>query len=462
MHGRKAPWGLQVDTIVACASGAAVAGVAVLRLSGPLAINIGARIAGLRPAQLGHARMRLRRLRDGEGATLDRGYVVAFVGPRSFTGEDVCELHVHGSPAVCERIIDHACGLGARPAQPGEFTRRAFFAGKLDLAQAEALQDLVSARSEAARALALEHLDGRTGALLRALREPVVAALAHAEARLDFAEHEDVGGLPEQLVVDIADVAARMRTLAATARAGRARIEGVRVALYGAPNAGKSTLFNGLIGDDRALVHHEPGTTRDVVQVHTTIDGLPLCWLDTAGIREGSGDVEFAGIQRANAAVATADIVLWLTDRSVATNGVRHGDVPPPPDGPADRVVLRYLSKADLRPDPSHTTAPHRPICAHRPADLLAITGDIVRAARTLTHPPVADGAVLARTRHAVALLCAATAIERAHVGLRQGLDLELIAADLRDAADALAEVTGEIAPDDVLDAVFSSFCIGK
>ncbi len=325
----------------------------------------------------------------------------------------------------------------------------------------------MSARSEAARELALDHLDGRVSALLGALRQPIVAALAEVEARLDFATHEDVGALPEGLTRELHAVAARMRGLAATVRAGRARIDGLRVALYGAPNAGKSTLFNALVGDDRALVHAEPGTTRDVVEARTFAAGVTLTWLDTAGIRRidaelgGAGRIEAAGIERAQATVATADIVIWLRDRSRPTEAIAA-----PRQGPPDRIVLRYWSKADLPENPARQRtdgfAEASTICANDPADIERLRADLRTATMRLSGQGVAAETVLTRTRHAAGLRTAAEALERAIAALQAGQPLELPAADLHDAADALSEVTGEIPPDDVLEQIFSSFCIGK
>lgn len=460
-----------MDTIAAPASATSPAGVAVLRLSGPDALAIGGALAALAPAGLRHGHMRLRLLRDPDGEPIDRGYVVAFLAPRSFTGEDIVELHVHGSPAVVDRLMSACVALGARPAGPGEFSLRAFHNGKLDLVQAEALADLVSARSDAARALALGHLDGRLSRTLAALRAPLIDALAELEARLDFASEEDVGDLDRgALVASLRSVGGQMQALVGTARAGRLRLRGLRVALYGAPNAGKSTLFNALLQADRALVHAEPGTTRDLVEAPLELAGVAVTLVDTAGVRAGAAEVETAGIDRARQAAQAADIALWLRDHSAPDPALA------PPGAP---VTIALWTKADR---PAHVeaaaervleatggTAGPSPfagaplISALREADVAQVRALVAAAIRAqVAGPGRTDEVLLTRERHAGALHRAAEAVDRAILALHDDLPLEMCAADLRDAADALAEITGEIAPDDVLQAVFSRFCIGK
>ena len=447
------------DTIVAPATAPGSAGVAVLRLSGRAAVTIAAALSGTPAAGLEHGFMRFVRLRDGSGATLDRGYVVVFRKPRSFTGEDVAELQVHGSPAVVARLMDAAVSLGARPAQPGEFSQRAFRNGRMDLVQAEALADLIAARSESARTLALSHLDGDLSQLLVELRDPMVAALAEVEARLDFDTEQDVAGLDRSgAAAMLAALADRMAALAGTARAGRVRLHGVRVVLVGAPNAGKSTLFNALVGSDRAIVHAEPGTTRDLIEVTGELAGVGITWIDSAGLREGADEVEADGVRRTQLALASADVVVWLADGSVTQPQFAAPEVP---------NLFAVRTKSDL---PDHPWWRRHP----RFATALAVSStrglglEQLRAALAELIAGLGDeqtlGAtmVLARDRQAAGLQRAAEACRRGVLALAQDMPLELAAADLRDAIDALAEVTGEIAPDDVLAAIFSRFCIGK
>jgi tRNA modification GTPase len=455
----KGGWLRGEETICAVATGSGAAGVAIVRLSGAAAHSIAAALSGLPIAKLRHGRLRLVDLHD-LGERIDQGYIVIFEGPRSFTGEDVAELQVHGSVAITRRIIAAMCRLGARPAERGEFSRRAFLAGKLDLAQAEGLLDLISASSEAARATAMQHLDGRVGDAIKSVRAPIIAAMADIEARLDFSTAEDVGSVPAYLRDDLRATAARLRGIAATAEAGKVRMRGARVAMYGAPNAGKSTLFNTLVGADRALVHHAPGTTRDVIEAQGELAGIAVTWIDTAGVRQADQTVEAAGIERAQAAAASADVVVWLTDGSAPKV-----DLTLPP-GPAHREVLRVLSKADrpLHDDfkTDQQTANWLRVSVLDGARVKEIMQRVGSLVEQFAQPSVASDLVLTRDRQATAMLRAATALDRAVQMLDRDNQLELAAADLHDASAALAEVTGQIAPDDVLDAVFSQFCIGK
>ena len=451
-----------VDTLVAAATAPAPAGVAVVRLSGPLAIGIAARLAGRPESAFVHGIMRFGALRDTSGGLLDRGYTVAFRGPRSFTGEDVTEFHVHGSPAVVARVIEAACALGARPAAAGEFSARAFHHGRLDLVQAEALMDLVSARSESARLAALDHLDGALGRRLLALRQPLLAILADLEARLDFGSEDGVGDVDRaQLAGTMRELAADVDALRATARAGRVRLHGARVVLYGAPNAGKSTLFNALCGADRALVDARPGTTRDAIEVPAAPEGVPLTWVDTAGVRDTADPVEAQGTARARAEAAHAAVVLWLQDGAAPPCAL-----PDPGQGEPLPLVLNVCSKADATQHPQTVGHPvwqaAAQVSAHTGQGVAALKAAVVAAVRGLAEPGRTDGVAITRERHAEGLRQASEALLRAGQALDEGLPLELVAADVRDAADALGEMTGAVAADDVLAAVFSRFCIGK
>ena len=444
-----------MDTIVALATAPVPAGLAVVRLSGPRAHTIAGALAGL-PA-LPHAQMRLCALRVGD-ELLDRGYVVAFHAPRSFTGEDVAELQVHGSLAVVDRLLAACVDHGARLARPGEFSQRAFENGKLDLLQAEALADLISARAESARQAALHALDGALSQALADLRAPLLFAIADIEARIDFAAEPHLAEVDRpELARKLAHLATRLRELLGTAEAGRIRLHGARVALYGAPNAGKSTLFNALVGADRALVDARPGTTRDTVEVQTAPDGVLVTWIDTAGLRDAEDPVEQAGRARAEAAAAHADVVIWLEDRSRPFSGL------PAPQSAA--IVVRVLNKADLPAHPDwqqHADwQPAQTISAAHDRDVQPLRAAVVAAVRQS-----AEGALghvtLSRQRHVAAVQVGLAALDRAQLALQQHFPLELLAADLRDASLALDELTGAIVPDDVLDAVFSQFCIGK
>ena len=447
----------RVDTIVAPATAVAPAGVAVVRLSGPDALAIGVRLSGRASAGLPHGKMRFGTIYGPNGA-IDEGYIVAFRAPKTFTTEDVIEVHSHGAAAVVRAICDAAVHWGARPARPGEFTRRAWLGGRLDLTQAEALLDLVSADSDSARKQALSHLDGQLTEALGRVRRPLVSALAELEARLDFATEEDVDDLDRQrLSGDLDDLACHLERLVASADAGRVRVQGARVTLYGAPNAGKSTLFNALVGSDRALVHDQPGTTRDHVEARGELDGLAVVWVDTAGIRDTEQAVEAAGIDRARRAAAASDLVIWLADRSQPTPALE-----PPPGCGVDGgpVVLRYGSHAD-RPAAEGPHLQWPAISALNAQDVDRVRSDVSEAMRQASAR-FGEDLVLTRARQAKALQIAAQHLRRAIEAIEDELSLELPSADLRDAIDQLDEVTGAVVPDDVLDAIFSQFCIGK
>lgn len=440
------------DTVFALATAAASAALAIVRISGPEAIAAAAALAALDSAGWRHGQLRRVRLRDGAGATLDQAMAVVFRAPRSATGEDVAELHLHGSVAVVEAVSAALRARGLRPAHPGEFSRRAVLHGKLSLLEAEAVADLIGARAEAARHAAVAALDGQLSRAIEALRVPAVAALAEIEARLDFALDDDLDSIDRPRHAEDARAwAARCRALAGTADAGRIRLHGARVVLHGAPNAGKSTLLNALIGADRALVDAAPGTTRDLVEARVVWEGCEVVLVDTAGVRDGAEAVEAAGIARALEALHAADVVVWLRDAAGAGRSAPAPDVAVP--------VLRLWTRADradARPAPSDTDLVVR---QDQPASV-----DAVRRA-VLAHARARGGGhdlVVLRLRHADALARAADAGEAAASALLEGLPLELAAADLRDAIAALDELIGPVQAEDVLDEVFARFCIGK
>lgn len=448
------------ETIVALATAPQPAGVAIVRLSGPLAGPIARSLSGR--AQLPHAQLCFGALRIPGGDLLDRGYVVLFAAPRSFTGEDVAELHVHGSMAVVDRLLDVCVGLGARLARPGEFSFRAFEHGKLDLTQAEALADLIAARTDVAREAALAHLDGALSRELEALRQPVLRLLAEVEARLDFSHEAEVGALDRAhartLLVGLHE---RLGALLAGARASRVRLRGARVALYGPPNAGKSTLFNALCGRQRALVDARPGTTRDVLEAEAVLGGVQVTLVDTAGLRDTNDPVEAAGTRLASEEARQADLVLWLHDASSS-------ELPPPPPqslpGARQAVVLAVRTKADLATQPAVVPGfdpAAALVSAHTGQGMEALRAAVEAALRGLAHSSGSEARAL-RSRHVAGLQTAQQATEAALQALDAGLPLELAAGDLREVATALGEVVGVLVPDDVLGAIFSQFCIGK
>ena len=445
------------DTIFAPATAPGRAAVAVVRLSGPRAGEALSALAGRRPAP---RRAALRRLRAPGGALLDEALVLWMPGPASYTGEDSAELHLHGGPAVVAGVLEALAALGLRLAEPGEFTRRAFENGRLDLAQAEGVADLIEAETEAQRRQALDQLGGALGRARDAWRSDLVEALALFEAAVDFPDEDlpaDVARRArpalERLLADLS------RAVEGVDRAERVR-EGYAIALVGAPNAGKSTLLNALARREAAIVTATPGTTRDVIEATLRLGGYKVILADTAGLRETTDEVEAEGVRRARLRAGTADLRLWVVDGSgdagsaaPAPESLRPGDLclVAKADLPAGDSVARALAEAAALGLEAHV------LSARRPEDVAALEAALTRqvvAALGSSEPPAAT-----RLRHAALL---SEARSRLASALAMAEDPELAAEDVRLAARALDRITGRIGPEDVLDRIFSTFCIGK
>ena len=433
-----------MDTIFAPASGHGRAAVAVIRLSGPACRAVLERMAGGVPPP---RRLSLRILVGPDGEPLDRALVAWMPGPHSFTGEDQAELHLHGGLAVRAAVLGTLSRFpGCRPAEPGEFTRRAFLAGRMDLSAVEGLADLVDAETEAQRRQALRQLEGRLGGLVEAWRERLVRTLALLEAALDFSDEGDVPAtLEEQAAGEIAALGSEFDRALADGHRGERLRDGFVVVLAGPPNAGKSTLLNALARRDVAIVSEIPGTTRDAIEVRCDLAGLPVTFVDTAGLRETADPVEREGVARTRAHVEGADLVLWL----VPPEGE-----PPPDGGPPPGPGLRVGTKADLGPAAGVDLAVSAKTGAGLPALLDRVAGEAERALG-------AGDAVLTRARHRAALERAGAALARA-AGALAGAQVELAAEDVRLALRALGEITGRVDVEEVLDRLFATFCIGK
>jgi len=439
------------DTIVAIATPPGRGGIGVVRVSGPAAAAIGTRILGaLPPARQAVAR----HFRDADGTALDAGLALWFPAPRSFTGEDVLELHGHGGPVVLDLVVARCIALGARPARPGEFSERAFLNDKLDLAQAEAVADLIDAGSAAAARAALRSLDGEFSARVHALESALVGLRVYVEASIDFGE-EDIelltaGGVAGRL----AALGRELDALATSAEQGRLLQEGCTVVIAGRPNAGKSSLLNALAGHEAAIVTEVPGTTRDVLRERIELDGLPVLILDTAGLRDSPERVEAEGIRRARTELARADHVLYVVD---AADAAACKALPAELAALAPGVPVTVVyNKADL------ATAP-----AGEGASISALTGRGLPALRArlkaaLGYRPGEAGVLSARRRHLDALRRTRLRLEAATARLGEGAGTELVAEELRLAHDALGEVTGRFTSEDLLGRIFASFCIGK
>jgi tRNA modification GTPase len=435
------------DTIFALSSAPGRAGVAVIRASGPAA---GFCIKALtRKAIPAPRRAALRPLKDRSGAVIDRALVLWFAGPASVTGEDVAEFHVHGGRAIVDAVgIELAAIPGVRPAEPGEFTRRAVENGKLDLTQAEAIADLVVAETEAQRRQALRQYDGALGALYESWRGDLLKALAWAEAAIDFSDEE----LPGEVLKDARAIARTTRDAILAhlndARRGELVREGLFVAVIGPPNAGKSSLVNALAGRDVAIVSESAGTTRDVIEVRLDLGGYAVVLADTAGLRAAHGDVEAEGVRRALARAEAADLVLLLKDGSVPSSAVNL------PDNMVNMTYLTVWNKADL-PWPE----PRDGLCLSLKTGkgLDEVVNAIAAEARNQLDKG-ADAPPLTRARHRVSLTEACDALARAGMAS----EAELFAEDLRLAVRAVGRITGRVDVEDLLDVVFRDFCIGK
>lgn len=450
------------DTIAAVATAPGRGGIGIVRLSGPDALIIGERVAGRRltPRRAHHAVFT-----DPDGGPVDDGIAVAFHAPRSFTGEHVVELQGHGGSAVLNRVLSACLALGARLARPGEFSERAFLNGRIDLAQAEAIADLVDAASTEAARAALRSLQGVFSERVRALMDAVTKLRVWVEAAIDFPD-EDVDFIAD------GDVEGRIRAIAMDleavfreARQGALLSEGMTVVLAGAPNAGKSSLLNALARRDAAIVTEVPGTTRDVLRERIDLDGMPLHVIDTAGLRLTDDLVEAEGIRRARAEIERADALLYLVDASSAE--------PLPQDRAAlqERVggalppfVLLLRNKMDLLADEKAGLEDGAEFSS---LTLSVRTGAgldlLTEALQRLVGFDAGEGsAFTARTRHLSALTDAQGALTDATSTLVATGAGDLVAEDLRRAHDALGRIVGAVTPDDLLGEIFSSFCIGK
>jgi tRNA modification GTPase len=444
---KSGPRATVTDTIVALASGAVPAAIAVIRISGPKTRDLLEAFCGGVPEPR-HAS--LRNVGPPRVATLDRGLVLWFPGPASFTGEDLAELHTHGSRAVVSEVIAAVLSLGGtRLAEPGEFARRAFENGKLDLTQVEGLADLISAETEAQRRQALAQAEGSLRALYEGWRAELLRAQALMEAGLDFADEGDVvTDVTLKAEAIVAALRASMSHHLADRRGERLR-DGVRIVIAGPPNVGKSSLLNALAKRDVAIVSEEAGTTRDVLEVHLDLGGVPVILTDTAGLREAQGKVEAEGVRRALSRSGEADVVLWLVDVTAPIWDL--------PAALESKAGICALNKIDLAPE------------ARRPRDCIPIsakTGQglerLIEALEEVAALATEDGAsspLMTRARHRAELEGACAALERFG---DPALGPELKAEELRIAARHLGRLTGRIDVEEVLGAIFAEFCIGK
>jgi tRNA modification GTPase len=456
------------DTIVAIATPAGRGGIGVVRLSGPEAFRIARELVGretpLEPRRATFARVaephEPREPAKPRRQIIDQVVLTAFERPHSYTGEDVVEISGHGSPLLLRRIVELAMRHGARLAEPGEFTLRAYLNGRMDLVQAEAVADLVDAVTPLQARVAMDQLEGTLTEALARIDAAVFDLSARLEASLDFPEEGFHFITREASAGEIGRILTDMRALAADGRAGRVIREGRQVAIVGRPNVGKSSLFNALAGAARAIVTEVPGTTRDVLAERVEVAGLPLTIVDTAGLRETDDIVESEGVTRARRAQQVAALTLVVLDGASA---LTEADLELASDASAPTLLV--ISKCDL---PRRWPAIELGRPDERVVEVSALTGaglDALRrriVAALTAHEELRDAPAISNVRHLALLETAASAMESAAGALASGATEELVLADLGDARRALEEITGHRAPEDLLHHVFSRFCVGK
>lgn len=473
-----------MSTITAISTPYGAGGIAVVRLSGPEALAIadkawkGSRLSGVatHTAHLGT-------ITDSDGSALDQAVATVFRAPGSFTGEDTVEFSVHGSKWIQCRVVERLIELGARAADAGEFSRRAFANGRMDLAQVEGVADLIAASSRAAHRLAMRQVSGAFSRRLDALRDSLIELASLLELELDFSEEEVEFADRRRLSEITAETLAMTERLAATYAAGRAFKEGVPVAIAGAPNAGKSTLLNTLLGEDKAIVSDIPGTTRDVIEDTREIGGVLFRFYDTAGLRDTAETVERIGIDRARDVIGRAAIVLWLVDSTLdreelterleeikgqinAYSEARHVVLLTKSDknGGVGEVLPEELQRSESDEVFSAIKRTGNiellPISAKSGMNLQELEERLVKIAKT-DHNPDAE-LIVTNARHHALLEAGAVALRRVAEGLETGLSADLIAQDVREALHHLGELTGAVTTDTLLATIFSRFCIGK
>ncbi len=452
------------DTIAAISTPFGEGGVGVIRISGPDAIPIGQK------AFHANGELRERYLNFGhisglDGAKIDTGFLVYMKGPRSYTGEDVVELQCHGGTLVLKKALEAVLRCGARPAGPGEFTKRAYLNGKLDLAQAEAVIDLIRAKTEAGLSSAQSRLSGALSSKIGTVKGGLFKLLTHIEAELDFPEDE-IDGMPDdQFLEGLSLAEGALKRLLATYEEGKVIKDGVKVLILGRPNVGKSSLLNILLKEERAIVTPVPGTTRDIIEEVINLRGIPVRLMDTAGLRKTRSHVESIGVRAAMEKVKDAHLVLFVVDASSRSFA---GDIEilrSVTEG--DKKVIVVANKTDLAKDPKAEFDGHKTvfISALKSIGIEELKDEVYKEAVGHAFGSSLDtdpGEVLVSARHKIALERCFEGIKKTEEALKGGLAREFVATDLRWSIDRLGEITGETTTEEILDEIFNNFCIGK
>lgn len=445
------------DTIAAISTALGEAAISVVRVSGPQALQVAAKAFKL-PPNLAPRLAHLVHAVDADGNSFDHGLLLHFKSPASYTGEDVIEFHGHGGVLVTQRVLERLLGCGARAAEPGEFTQRAFLNGKMDLTQAEAVMDLIHAQSTLALRAANEQLGGAIGREAQAMQQEIIPVLAHIEAFIDFPDEDISPETGSALMQRLDAVLERAQKLIATSEQGRILRHGARTVISGAPNVGKSSLLNLLLGFERAIVSPTAGTTRDTIEEIIQVHGIPLRLVDTAGLREAGDDIERVGIQRTERELDRADLVIEVVDASLPASAVQRLALP---DSIAKRRIL-VLNKADLGIYVDWKVETNA-------IPLSCVTGNGIEALRDaireiIAHagPLAADHPVAINARHKAAFERSAESLKAAKAALERNEAPEFIALEIREALHSLGDVIGQVDVERILDVIFSTFCIGK
>jgi tRNA modification GTPase len=451
------------DTIAAISTPPGEGAIALVRISGANAIEIADKIFRGRelPSQFASHVQHLGEILGAENQLIDQVVLSVHRAPASYTGEDLVEIACHGGTLVSARVLEACLRAGARAARPGEFTERAFLNGKMDLTQAEAVIDLIRARTDLALRSATEQLEGRLGDQIRKIRDQLIALLAHINASIDFPEEGIDPDEDEMLCARLDSIREQIAALLATADQGRVLREGVRVVIYGATNAGKSSLLNRLLGYDRVIVSDTHGTTRDTIEETVNLEGVPIRLLDTAGLRASESQLEREGIARTEKSLQLADLCLHIADRNAPKpadfNSRKLSEFNGQTSSPSEIVVL---NKSDLPEDNDWKDFPALRISCVTGEGLPHLQKEILTRIRRQNLRP--ESAVAINTRHRDCLRRALESCDRARTALGEGLSGEYLTIDLDQALRAVGEVIGIVDVDQILDSVFSQFCIGK